>query len=302
MKGKLGVGTWRPGTNRTNRSWKQVVKAVWRHGLTVGCLVGAVATSFARPLQNNAVITDPAWVLHVDVDALRDTKIGKEILRELDRPDLQAKFALYKLLLSFAPREALHGVTPSLILNDWFPKPAATVGDPTKLDAAAWKPGTYRDPGNNHRHCSGISYTGPWGDPDWNPEGKGWTGDVKGRFTSGNLWLRMYGLDRAHPSQGGVSFPKVTYQLPDGRKYFITVDFTKSQAGFDRTRALVRQTPAEMNNPGVGWNKMMSIFRAICTGFARGHDPDGWLFSNSPSLHHCWNHSAPNELQFGWEK
>jgi len=156
----------------------------------------------------------------------------------------------------------------------------ATIGDPTRLDNAAWKQGAYRDPGNNHRHCSGISYTGPWGDPDWNPEGKGYKGDKKGRFTSGVIWLRMYGLDHAHRPQGGVNFPKVTYQLPDGRKYFIAVDYSKVQDRLNRQAALVEQEPVEMKNAGVGWVKQMSILRAIGNGFAQRHDPGGWLFSN----------------------
>jgi len=156
----------------------------------------------------------------------------------------------------------------------------ASIGDPTKLDPAAWKQGVYRDPGNNHRHCSGISYTGPWGDPDWNPEGKGYKGNKQGRFTSGVLWLRMYGLDHAHRPQGGVKFPKVTYQLPDGRRYFIAVDFSKEQAHLDSTRALLREKPVEMNNPGEGWTKMMSILRAMGNAAARAIDPKGWIYPN----------------------
>jgi hypothetical protein len=154
----------------------------------------------------------------------------------------------------------------------------STIGDPTKLDPAAWKPGVYRDPGNNHRHVSGISYTGPWGDPDWEP-GAVATGEKQGRFTSGVIWLRMYGLDHAHRPQGGVKFPKVTYQLPDGRKYFIAVDFGRLQAHINRKRALVRQAPVEMNSPGVGWTKMMSILRAIVRG-VRNFDPYGLVFTD----------------------
>lgn len=156
----------------------------------------------------------------------------------------------------------------------------AAVGDPTKLDAAAWKQGVYRDPGNNRRYCSGISYTGPWGDPGWNPKEDGYKGDKQGRFTSGVIWLRMYGLDDAHRPQGGVAYPKVTYQLPDGRKYFIAANFTKVQARLNRKRALVQQPPVEMKSSGTGWAKQMSILRAIGNGGARAIDPNGWLFPN----------------------
>jgi|GEM_PF-6380265 len=118
------------------------------------------------------------------------------------------------------------------------------------------------------------------GDPDWEPDGKGYKGNKQGRFTSGVLWLRMYGLDHAHRPQGGVKYPKVTYQLPDGRRYFIAVDFSKEQARLDKTRALAQQAPVEMKNPGVGWTKMMSILRAIFTGIARAFDPEAKWVSN----------------------
>ncbi len=63
-----------------------------------------------------------------------------------------------------------------------------------------------------------------------------------------------------------MKYPKVTYQLPDGRQYFITVDFTKEQARLDRKSALVPQELVAMKNPGVGWTKMMSILRSILSG------------------------------------
>lgn len=175
----------------------------------------------------------------------------------------------------------------------------ATIGDPTKLDPAAWKQGVYRDPGNNHRHCSGISYCGPWGDPDWKPTGGGYAGNKQGRFTSGVIWLRIYAPDHAHRPQGGVKFPKVTYQLPDERRYYIAVDFSKAQANFDRTRALPYQEPVEMNNPGEGWAKMMSILRAIVTGVARAFDRYGILFPNAYLRDLCLGAEGRGEGQPG---
>jgi hypothetical protein len=87
------------------------MKTIWKNGLAFGCALGAVVSALAEPMQAQAVIGDPAWVLHFDVDALRPTAVGKQILRELDKPEEQAKFALYKVLLSFDPRTSLHGVT-----------------------------------------------------------------------------------------------------------------------------------------------------------------------------------------------
>lgn len=87
------------------------MKLNWISGLAVGSVMGVAITCRAEPIQRNAVISEPAWVLHVDVDALRPTSVGKQILRELDKPEEQARFALYKVLLSFDPRKSLHGVT-----------------------------------------------------------------------------------------------------------------------------------------------------------------------------------------------
>lgn len=56
-----------------------------------------------------------------------------------------------------------------------------SVGDPKVLDGKAWTPGSYRDVDNNNRHCSGLVYRGPWGDPNANV-GNG--PDKKGSSTS----------------------------------------------------------------------------------------------------------------------
>ncbi len=87
------------------------MKAIWKCGLAAGCLISALAPSFAEPLQRNAVVSEAAWVLHVDVDALRSTAVGKQILTQLETLEEQAKFLVYKMILSFDPRRALHGVT-----------------------------------------------------------------------------------------------------------------------------------------------------------------------------------------------
>ena len=68
-------------------------------------------TAAAAPVERSAVMADPAWALHVDFDGLRGTDVGKQILTELNQPEQQPRFAVYKLLITFDPRTALHGVT-----------------------------------------------------------------------------------------------------------------------------------------------------------------------------------------------
>ena len=46
---------------------------LWQGGVTGSCLLGAIISSAAGPLQRSDVINDPVWVLHLDCDALRPT-------------------------------------------------------------------------------------------------------------------------------------------------------------------------------------------------------------------------------------
>ena len=68
-------------------------------------------TAMAAPLKRSDVPAEPSWVLHVDCDALRSTAVGQYLLTEMDKPDAQAKFAVFQTLFSFDPRKQLHGLT-----------------------------------------------------------------------------------------------------------------------------------------------------------------------------------------------
>ena len=74
------------------------------------CLI-CLPKAKAGPVDRSVLMKEPAWALHIDVDALRATTAGKHLLAEWEKPDEQAKFAVFKVLFSFDPRKALHGVT-----------------------------------------------------------------------------------------------------------------------------------------------------------------------------------------------
>ena len=76
----------------------------------VGALA-AVMTVHAGPLQRGDVVADPAWLVHVDCDALKQTSLGKAALAELDKPEAQKKFAAMQAIFNVDPRKDLHGVT-----------------------------------------------------------------------------------------------------------------------------------------------------------------------------------------------
>ncbi|MEI6392400.1 MAG: hypothetical protein WCT12_15000 [Verrucomicrobiota bacterium] len=79
--------------------------------LCAGGLVSLGMTAMAVPLQRADVPAEPTWVLHVDCDMLRPSAVGQYLLAEMDKPDAQAKFAVFQTLFNFDPRKQLHGLT-----------------------------------------------------------------------------------------------------------------------------------------------------------------------------------------------
>ena len=81
--------------------------------LTLGAafLAAAILPARAGLLQRADVPADPVWALHIDCDGLRPTVIGQYLLTELDKPEVQQKFATFQALFSFDPRKQLHGLT-----------------------------------------------------------------------------------------------------------------------------------------------------------------------------------------------
>jgi len=83
----------------------------WKSALCIGGLCGVSLLASAAPLERADVAANPAWVLHLDCDALRPTTIGKYILAEMDKPEAKAKLAVFQTLFGFDLRTQLHGAT-----------------------------------------------------------------------------------------------------------------------------------------------------------------------------------------------
>jgi hypothetical protein len=83
----------------------------WKATLAAGCLVAAAFTTLATPLRRADVPANPAWLAHMDFDALRPTAIGQFILSEMNKPEAQAKLAAFQAVVSLDLRTQLHGVT-----------------------------------------------------------------------------------------------------------------------------------------------------------------------------------------------
>ena len=84
---------------------------LWNLILCAGCSFAAGLTASAVPLARPDLPADPAWLLHIDFDGLRPTTIGQFIQSQLDKPEAQAKLAVFQAVFSIDLRKQLHGVT-----------------------------------------------------------------------------------------------------------------------------------------------------------------------------------------------
>lgn len=140
-------------------------------------------------------------------------------------------------------------------------------GNPVELNPQAFQPPYYRALGNQRvggailYQGPGQRFYGPPASPDW-----------RNRFESGNLWVRYYAPDRDRGELAGVPLPKVTYQLPDGRRYFVAFDQDTAQAYFDQSQPARTTAPADppRERATEGWGKQFGIVRAGLEGIARG--------------------------------
>jgi hypothetical protein len=62
-------------------------------------------------LQRGDVAAEPAWVLHLDVDALRPTAVGRFILEEMGKPEAEARLSAFQAIFNVDVRRQLHGIT-----------------------------------------------------------------------------------------------------------------------------------------------------------------------------------------------
>jgi hypothetical protein len=81
----------------------------WLGGVGSSLLLTIAAV--AGPFQQSNVMNHPAWVLHLDLDALRQTSIGKQLLAEMEKPDAQKKLDTFQSVFNLDLRKDLHGIT-----------------------------------------------------------------------------------------------------------------------------------------------------------------------------------------------
>ncbi|MEM1214511.1 MAG: discoidin domain-containing protein [Bacteroidota bacterium] len=132
----------------------------------------------------------------------------------------------------------------------------------------------YRYPGNE-RFGGLIQYQGPWGLTG------GFNGITPGtgEWNMGGLWVRIYAPDGTDPL-GGVAMPKVSYELPDGRRYFITANFDNliEKAGATVPAQESYTAPNANISPDLGWQKSYGILLNILSGVAQANN---WVHPDS---------------------
>ena len=76
--------------------------------LVLGGLAGLAS---AEPFQMAGVATDAKWIVHADIDDLKQTQVGRHILDEMNRDASAAKLDALEAVFNFDPREDLRAVT-----------------------------------------------------------------------------------------------------------------------------------------------------------------------------------------------
>ncbi len=140
-----------------------------------------------------------------------------------------------------------------------------TTGNPTVLNEGAHEY-PYRK-GNYRRKAAMITYQGPLGFKTV----AGTNLEKPGDWNLGALWIRYYEPDDQVGALGGVPLPKVWFELPDGRKYFVGSDFSALQKRADLTIANRVTAPSGNNtrwdsDPSTGWFKSWGITRSMLNG------------------------------------
>lgn len=83
----------------------------WIRFLTGSLIALLVTRSFAGPLDARRVPDNAVWVVHIDVERLKETEMGKFLLEELSKPETEQKIAAARTVFDFDPRKDLQTVT-----------------------------------------------------------------------------------------------------------------------------------------------------------------------------------------------
>jgi len=101
----------------------------WLTAVTVAL---TLARAGAGPIEPKRIPDNAAWVVHLDVERLKQTDLGKFLLEQMKTPDAERQLAAARTVFDFDPRENL--LTLTLFGSD-FKNPAAVALVQGKFDA-----------------------------------------------------------------------------------------------------------------------------------------------------------------------
>jgi hypothetical protein len=67
--------------------------------------------AWARPMKSAEISRDARWLIHLDVERLRQAEVGRYLLAKLTTEDANNKFAAFMAVFNFDPRKDLTGIT-----------------------------------------------------------------------------------------------------------------------------------------------------------------------------------------------
>jgi hypothetical protein len=185
--------------------------------LVAGLCLGAVPAP-GRPLQKNEVSPAAKWVIHADVEAFRNSGIGKLIMAELQAQGLEEKLQGFADIFSFHPLKDVRDVTVYGRDKDRNNAVIAIDGqfDPEKVLAVVrWNP--------QHQE---IPYQGvtihQWPNEE-NKNGQTTTQTMYGYLHNGRLIVLSAGLDALKQAVDTLKGPAagtasaLLSQVPEGR-------------------------------------------------------------------------------------
>lgn len=165
-----------------------------------------------------------------------------------------------------------------------------SIGNPVSLSGGNFAP-PYRYAGNE-RYGGLLQYQGPWGIAG----GFGGITPGTGAWRMGSLWVRIYAPDGPDPL-GDVAPPRVYYELPDGRTYFVKANFNSLKDRVDKTvPAQKSKTSANKNiSPDLGWQKSYGVLMNILVGVSQ---VNGWLHPDTMEKIRAVDLGATGRSQF----
>ncbi len=73
--------------------------------------MAAVVGVAGAPLKCADVGAEPARLLHIDFDAMRESYVGEYFLYQLDKPEMHSNMVMFQSIFGFDLRRQLHGIT-----------------------------------------------------------------------------------------------------------------------------------------------------------------------------------------------